>query len=65
MHTFGHPARIDDIINVCGRYGIPAVEDSAEALGSLYKGRHLGTFWTAWNSQLQWETSRLQPAVEG
>ena len=44
MHTFGHPVRIDDIMDICTRYRIPVVEDSAEALGSLYKGRHLGTF---------------------
>jgi len=44
MHTFGHPVRIDDVMDICSRYRIPVVEDSAEALGSLYKGRHLGTF---------------------
>jgi perosamine synthetase len=44
MHTFGHPVRIDTIIEICEKYRIPVVEDSAEALGSLYKGRHLGTF---------------------
>ncbi|MFW6101953.1 MAG: DegT/DnrJ/EryC1/StrS family aminotransferase, partial [Bacteroidota bacterium] len=46
MHTFGHPVRIDHIIDVCKKYGIPVVEDSAEALGSYYKGKHLGTFGT-------------------
>ncbi len=44
MHTFGHPARIDEIVEVCGRYDIPVVEDSAESLGSLYKNQHTGTF---------------------
>ena len=44
VHTFGHPARIDDIINICQRYYIPVVEDAAEALGSFYKGQHTGTF---------------------
>jgi len=44
MHTFGHPARIDHIAEICGRYGIPLVEDAAEALGSFYGGRHAGTF---------------------
>lgn len=44
MHTFGHPVRIDKIVEICREHGIPVVEDSAEALGSLYKGRHLGTF---------------------
>jgi len=44
MHTFGHPARIDEIVEVADQYGIPVVEDAAESLGSLYKGRHTGTF---------------------
>lgn len=44
MHTFGFPARIDKIAEVCNRYGIALVEDSAESLGSYYKGIHTGTF---------------------
>jgi len=43
MHTFGHPCRIDEIIEICNNYGIPVVEDAAESLGSYYKGRHTGT----------------------
>mgnify|MGYP000685824620 CR=1 FL=1 len=44
MHTFGHPCRIEDICNVCNRYGLSVVEDAAESLGSYYKNRHTGTF---------------------
>ena len=44
MHTFGHPCRIDGIAAVCREYGVPLVEDAAEALGSRYAGRHAGTF---------------------
>ncbi|PKO98489.1 MAG: aminotransferase DegT [Bacteroidetes bacterium HGW-Bacteroidetes-8] len=44
MHTFGHPARIDEIIKICNDYNIPVVEDAAESLGSYYKGQHTGTF---------------------
>jgi len=44
MHTFGHPCRIDEIAEICNHYHIPIVEDSAESLGSLYKGKHTGTF---------------------
>ena len=44
MHTFGHPARIDEIAAVCEEYHIKLVEDAAESLGSLYKGRHTGLF---------------------
>lgn len=46
MHTFGHPCRIDEIIEICNRYHIPVVEDAAESLGSFYKGQHTGTFGT-------------------
>lgn len=44
MHTLGHPVRLDAIVEICEQYRIPVVEDSAEALGSFYKARHLGTF---------------------
>ena len=44
MHTFGHPVRIDQIIEICEKYHIPVIEDAAEALGSFYKGQHTGTF---------------------
>ena len=44
MHTFGHPCRIDEIKEICDKWHIKLVEDAAESLGSLYKGRHTGTF---------------------
>lgn len=44
MHTFGHPCRIDRIAELCKQYNIALVEDSAESLGSYYKGKHTGTF---------------------
>ncbi len=44
MHTFGHPVRIDEIAQVCARFGITLVEDAAESLGSFYKNKHTGTF---------------------
>lgn len=44
MHTFGHPADIEGIIQVCEKWHIALVEDAAESLGSLYKGKHTGTF---------------------
>lgn len=43
MHTFGHPADLDGLNEVCKRWHIPLVEDAAESLGSFYKGRHTGT----------------------
>ena len=44
MHTFGHPARIDELISVCEKYQLELVEDAAESLGSYFKGKHTGTF---------------------
>ncbi|QTN24272.1 LegC family aminotransferase [Rhizobacter sp. AJA081-3] len=44
MHTFGHPADLDGLVEVCARWRLPLVEDAAESLGSLYHGRHTGTF---------------------
>ncbi|KMJ53602.1 aminotransferase DegT [Vogesella sp. EB] len=44
MHTFGHPADLDGLVAVCQRWHLALVEDAAESLGSLYKGRHTGTF---------------------
>jgi len=44
MHTFGHPCQIGRIVEICERYHIPVVEDSAESIGSYYKGQHTGTF---------------------
>ncbi len=42
MHTFGHPVDLDPLSEVCARHGLLLVEDAAESLGSLYKGRHPG-----------------------
>ena len=44
MHTFGFPCRIDEICEICAQWHLPVVEDAAEALGSLYKGKHCGGF---------------------
>ncbi|MBT8435964.1 MAG: LegC family aminotransferase [Gammaproteobacteria bacterium] len=43
MHTFGHPVELDELVAVCSKWRLPIVEDAAESLGSLYKGRHAGT----------------------
>ena len=44
MHTFGHPVHLDELIEVLKEYHIELVEDAAESIGSLYKGKHTGTF---------------------
>lgn len=46
VHLYGTPARMDEINNVASAYGIPVVEDAAEALGSEYNGSYCGTFGT-------------------
>lgn len=47
VHTFGHPSRIDEIVEICSNYNIPVVEDAAESLGSFYNQKHTGTFGKA------------------
>ncbi len=47
MHTFGHPCKIQQIVNVCSEFKIPVIEDAAEALGSVRGGQHCGTFGLA------------------
>ncbi len=42
MHTFGHPVDLDPLVAACDRLGLPLIEDAAESIGSLYKGRHTG-----------------------
>jgi len=44
MHTFGHPVHVDQLVDVCRQFHLELVEDSAESLGSFYKGKHTGTF---------------------
>jgi len=44
MHTFGHPCQIDELLLVCQEWQLTLIEDAAESLGSLYKGKHTGTF---------------------
>ncbi|MEZ8094464.1 LegC family aminotransferase [Photobacterium swingsii] len=43
MHTFGHPAQLDELMAVCLQWNLVLVEDAAESLGSFYKGKHTGT----------------------
>ena len=46
VHIYGMPFKADEINAICKKYDIPLVEDSAEALGSSYKGQKCGTFGT-------------------
>ena len=44
VHLYGVPYKIEEIRVIADKYGIPILEDSAEALGSSYKGQKCGTF---------------------
>jgi len=44
MHTYGHPCRVDQIKEICDMYHVFLIEDAAESVGSIYKGKHTGTF---------------------
>lgn len=44
VHLYGVPYQIEAVRAIADKYGIPIIEDSAEALGSSYKGQKCGTF---------------------
>ncbi|WP_281310639.1 DegT/DnrJ/EryC1/StrS family aminotransferase [Flavobacterium flavigenum] len=46
VHLYGNPYKADEIHKIAERYQIPVIEDSAEALGSSYKGKKCGTLGT-------------------
>lgn len=46
VDLYGMPASMTEIMEIAGKYGIPVLEDAAEALGSEYRGRKCGIFGT-------------------
>lgn len=44
VHLYGVPYKMDEVRTIADNYGIPILEDAAEALGSSYKGQQCGTF---------------------
>ena len=44
VHLYGMPYQVDAVRAIASKYDIPILEDSAEALGSTYKGQKCGTF---------------------
>jgi dTDP-4-amino-4,6-dideoxygalactose transaminase len=43
-HLYGIPANIDRIRDICGLHKVPLIEDAAESMGALYRGKQTGSF---------------------
>lgn len=44
VHLYGTPAKIDEIKGICEKHGALLIEDAAESLGAVYRGRQTGSF---------------------
>lgn len=44
VNLYGQSAKMDELVSVCNQYNVPIIEDAAESLGSLYKGKASGIF---------------------
>lgn len=44
VHLYGLSADLDKIVELCKKHNVPLIEDSAESLGTIYKGKYTGTF---------------------
>jgi len=44
VYLYGMPGKVEALMTVANKYDIPMIEDAAEALGSTYKGKAMGTF---------------------
>lgn len=44
VHLYGSSAKIDEILEICNKHNVPVLEDAAEGLGTIYKGKFLGTY---------------------
>lgn len=44
VHLYGHPCNMDEVVGIAKEYGLFLIEDCAEAIGSLYKGKKVGSF---------------------
>ena len=51
VHTFGHPCRIDDLVDLANEFNLVLIEDAAESLGSYFNKKHATLhFWISWNN---------------
>lgn len=46
VNLYGTPAKLDEISDICKKYGAILIEDAAESLGATYKGKQTGSFGT-------------------
>lgn len=46
VHSYGNPAKLDELLAICRKNEIHVIEDAANALGSTYKNKQVGTFGT-------------------
>jgi len=46
VHLYGHPARIDELAELCSRRRLALIEDAAQAHGAAHRGRRVGSFGT-------------------
>jgi pyridoxal phosphate-dependent aminotransferase EpsN len=44
VNLYGQSAKMDEILALCNKYDVPIIEDAAESLGAMYKGKASGTF---------------------
>lgn len=44
VHLYGHPCDMDELVAIANEHNLVLIEDCAEAIGSLYKGKHVGSF---------------------
>lgn len=44
VHLYGHPCDMRSIMGIAERHGLHVIEDCAEAIGTLYEGKHVGNF---------------------
>lgn len=44
VNLYGQSADYSRILEICGKYNVPVIEDAAESLGATYKSKHTGTF---------------------